>query len=230
MRTFLFVGVLGIAGCDWMIEDCCHAIPMIESCESNTVVTRDPDGQEFSREVCAQDEQCFAFTEEKAGCRLKERCASPPAPPECRGDDLIYCASNETFLSRVDCTGRCEPNTAAGARCVDLDAKPCQKDACDGDDKLVCSEGFTARSPVCPLDSDRAVGGTCRINHEDKPVCAQPDAPRCDASTYKKSHCQGAEIVSCRDGFIWRHRCPDGTTCHLKQYGKTNPTYHPVCQ
>jgi hypothetical protein len=203
---------------------------MIQTCESNAVVTRDPDGKEYSRDVCAQDEQCFAFTEEKAGCRLLERCADPPASPECRADSLVLCAPGEAYLTRVNCKGRCEPGTTSGAACVDLDAKPCQKDACDGDDKLLCEHGFTSRQPACTLESDRAAGGTCRINHEDEPVCAQPGAPRCDATTYKTSRCDGAEIISCRQGFIWRHLCPEGTTCNLKQYGKDNPTYHPVCE
>jgi hypothetical protein len=228
-RALALIGVLGFASCDWMIEDpCCHSIPQIESCEANAVVTRDPDGVELFRRACAADEQCFAFTEKKATCRLQERCADPPAPHECRVDSLVYCERGEAFLSRINCPGRCEPNTSAGPRCVDLHAKACQEDACDGGDKLLCRNGFTARFAAC-LEADKAAGGTCRLNH-DEPVCAQPDAARCDAASYKKRHCQGAEIVSCRKGFIWRHRCPEGTTCILERYGKSNPTYHPVCR
>lgn len=219
------------------MEQCCHAVSVLEACESNVVVTRDAEGREYSRQPCAKDEQCFAFTEERAECRLNERCADPPAPPECRGYSLVYCAPGEAFLSRVNCgdrgdgkPGRCEPATTAGARCVDADAKPCQHNTCDGADKLLCKNGFTERWPACTSERDLAAGGTCRVNHEDQPVCAQPGAARCDPASYKTSHCQGEEIVSCRDGFIWRHPCPQGTTCELKQYGEENPTYLPVCR
>lgn len=232
----LFTCLLTTTGCPEWLDNCCHSIPMIESCESNTVVTRDPEGKEHYREECASDEQCLAFTEERAECRLQERCTDPPTPPECRGDDLVFCVTDEHYLSRSSCherygqqQGRCEPNTTAGARCVDLDAAPCTIDACDGDDKLLCKDGFTDRSPACTFEWDQAAGGTCRINHEDAPVCGQPAAPRCGPLGYAE-HCEGTQIVSCRDGFIWRHDCAEGTSCRLKRYGKTNPTYWPVCQ
>lgn len=200
------------------------------SCEEGAAVYRRADGTEIRRIDCADDEQCVERSPDQPVCRLFDACqASSARRTECRGDALLVCNPEEQFRERIDCVtenhgkevpGRCAKDARSGADCVDLDAVPCDfsfKESCNGDERQVCLNGYTSRQAACS-EPDRQQGGTCRLNAAQRAVCAQPEAPACFPDEWW-GECKEGAIVTCRGGFVFRLRCPEGQTCRLGLQG-----------
>jgi hypothetical protein len=222
--TSAFVGML-LLGQGCMIDGWPEMVVYTVTCESGAIIHRDKLGNEASKRSCLNDEVCIEISEYEAVCRLESKCEDPPAPGLCEENTkLIICSPADGHLARIDCSpGRCEPNTTAGARCVDQDAIPCSETQCDGTDVLHCINGFTLRSKACPA-SPAYAAGICRKNSDGALVCAQPEADACDG-TYVE-HCEGDAALRCSAGFVWKHDCPTNMRCALKDYGGTKL---PVC-
>jgi hypothetical protein len=191
-------------------------------CEESQAVYLHGNGSELLRITCAGDEQCLELGPKQAVCRLEEAC-SRTGQRECRGDALVRCNPQETFLERIDCVtqnhgkprpGTCAPDALSGPDCVDRDAGRCTRgtfvETCNGDDRTVCRDGYTSFEAAC--DAARAAGGgTCRLNDGGSAVCAQAAGAACGGFTAPV--CGGTDIVTCESGFVWREPCPPMQTC-----------------
>ena len=205
-----------------MLVSCAEPQQSFAKCEGNEAAYYRGDGGELSRFACASDEQCVQLSPKQAVCRLMESCTR--IMKECRGDALVRCNPQETFLERVDCVttnhgkpvpGRCVSDTRGGPDCVDADAGRCTTDAfpdtCEGTARKTCWSGYTSVEQACP-EASLSEGGTCRLNAGGRGVCAQPDAGVCDPP-YVSPRCEGAAVVRCENGFVWTHACGADQTC-----------------
>jgi hypothetical protein len=206
-------------------------------CERGEAVYYRGDGTEILRFDCAADEQCVEFSPKQAVCRLFETCDAPSSfRDECRGDALFTCNLGEQFRERIDCVtdnhgkvvpGRCAPDTLSGPDCVDRDAVRCDfsfKESCNGNERQACLNGYTSQMDICS-QPDIEQGGTCRLNADARAVCAQPDAPTCSHDDYW-GQCDEDAIVTCRGGFVFRQRCPEGKPCRMDLRGDV---YEALC-
>jgi hypothetical protein len=182
------------------------------SCEGSpprTAITC-ADGVQLRDDCNARQRRCAASATEAACIPMMGDACPAGSPPRCRGSVFESCVLG-TYTPQRDCAvsgAVCDPAAAGGCR---GDGDACTGDgvSCDGTQLRICRGGRTQR-----IDCGRVVtGGSCQTV-AGRSFCGT--ASECDPTTAPAfGTCDGATLVTCAGGRIFRFVCTDRgfTTC-----------------